>query len=189
MAAFTAKDLVAYDAMTSKELFSEPWETSYDVNAATPIFEDNMMFISSGYGSGSAAFKVSGNKTKRAWKNKDFQNQMTNSVLYDGVLYGFSMQHVNNPKNRSLKAVDFKTGKELWKETEVNMGALIVVDGKLVIADTSGEVILAEPCREGFKEIAREHLLGGTNWVTPAFSNGVLYVRNNEGKIVALKLG
>jgi len=188
LAVFNAAGLVGMDPSDGTELYSEKWKTDYDVNAATPIVEDGKIFISSGYGTGSGLFDISGSGAKKVWENKDFQTQMTNAVLLDGVLYGFSMRHVAKPKERSFRAVDFKTGEVLWETTDPNMGALIVVDGKLVIQADGGELIIAEPNRDEFKEITRYQLLGGKNWVTPAVADGVLYLRNNAGKVVAVKI-
>lgn len=184
---FNAFGLVGVEAASGKELFRHRWETKWDVNATTPIVHDDLIFVSSGYGTGSGVFQPTDGGVNEKWTSKEFQNQMTNSVLHDGVLYGFSMKHVNNPGNRSLRAVDLKTGEVLWKTNDPNMGGLIVVGGKLVIQSVGGEVIVAEPNRDAFKELARYQVLGGTSWVTPAYADGVLYLRNNTGKVAAVK--
>ncbi|MEM1059072.1 MAG: PQQ-binding-like beta-propeller repeat protein [Verrucomicrobiota bacterium] len=187
VAIFNAWGLSGLDTATGKELYTERWKTAYQVNAATPIVSDDKIFISSGYGTGSGLFKLTGSGATKDWTSKDFQTQMTNAVLFDGTLYGFSMHHVSKPAGRSFRAVDFDTGKVLWETKDPNMGALIVVDGKLVIQSDGGELIIAEADPKEFKEITRFQLLGGKNWVTPAIADGVLYLRNNAGKVVAVK--
>ena len=69
LAVFAGSGLSVIDRKTGKGLSSFPWETSYDVNAATPVVvEGNRLFISSGYGTGCAMVKAVGRELKELWR-------------------------------------------------------------------------------------------------------------------------
>ena len=63
----TGKALIGVDADSGELLFRHEHITSYDVNAATPLYRDGRIFITSGYGSGSEMLKltVDGQKGQR----------------------------------------------------------------------------------------------------------------------------
>ena len=49
VAVLTASALVGHNLKDGKELWRFPWKTSFDVNAATPIIENDKAFVSAGY--------------------------------------------------------------------------------------------------------------------------------------------
>lgn len=58
---------------------------------------------------------------------------------------------------------------------------MIVVDGKLVLFNDLGELILATQSTERFEELARVSVLGGEIcWTQPSLSRGRLFVRNQS---------
>ena len=72
---FPAQGLVGVAAEDGQPLWSVPWKTSYDVNAATPIFVPrNSFFISTGYDTGAGLVEVipkgEGLKADFVWKNR-----------------------------------------------------------------------------------------------------------------------
>ncbi|MFP6886338.1 MAG: hypothetical protein VB997_02205, partial [Opitutales bacterium] len=70
------------------------------------------------------------------------------------------------------------------------VGSLILVGETLVILGDAGELTLAEPSPNGFKELARFQVLGGKDgWTPPSYANGRLYCRSNKGDVVCLELG
>lgn len=183
IAIFAAKGLVAIDPKTGKELWSHPWKTSYDVNAADPIFSGDHVFISSGYGTGGGLLKVSGNQVTEVWKSKDMHNQFNSCVLIGGYLYGVSGQ---NGQKSELRCVEFKTGKVMWSEPSVMFGSLMAADGKLVVLGEKGELIIAEASPKAFNAISRAQVLGGRCWTAPVLSNGKIYARNAKGDFICV---
>ena len=183
---FNRYGLVGFRADSGKELWSYRWETAHGINASTPIVSGHRVFLSSGYGTGSTVLNLENGEPIALWKSKELSNQFSSSVLVEGHLYGF---HGNVGRGvNTLRCVEFSTGKVTWAEPGLGAGTVIVVDNTLVILSEHGEVVLAEPSAIGYREIARMQLLGDRNWVAPAYANGRLYCRNNQGELVCLPL-
>ena len=184
---FNGYGLVGHRLEDGKELWNFKWNTSYDINAATPIVSEKYIFISSGYGTGGAVLNVGRGKLTAVWKSEAFANQFSSSVLWKGHLYGF---HGNVGKqDASLRCVEFATGNIIWEKRELGIGSVILVDKTLVILSEGGELVLAEASPSGYTELERLQVLGGRCWVTPAYADGLVYCRNNNGKMVCYNLG
>jgi outer membrane protein assembly factor BamB len=164
-------------------LWSYPWKTLYNVNAADPVTSDGKMLVSSGYDHGSALLDISGDKPKVLWENKEFRNQLNASVLWHGFLYGVD----DIAKDTyALKCVNWNTGEIMWAEPKFGNGSLIIADGKIIGLSEKGEIMVAEASPMEFKPISRAQVLGGKCWTTPVLSNGRIYCRNAKGDLVCL---
>jgi outer membrane protein assembly factor BamB len=170
--------LVAVKAADGRQLWSYPWKTDYDVNAADLIVNGDKLFISSGYNHGCAVLKVAGSAPEKVWENKNLRNHFNSCVLWQGHLYG--------PDDSGLRCVSFETGELKWTYREFGKGSLMVVDGKLVALSEKGELIIADPTPAAFKPISRAQVLNGKCWTTPLLSNGHIYCRNAVGDVVCL---
>ncbi len=184
---FNGYGLVGHTLKDGKELWNYEWDTSYDINAATPLVSGKYIFISSGYGKGGAVLNVGKEEPVAVWKSKAFANQFSSSVFLKGHLYGF---HGNIGKvNRSLRCVEFATGNIIWEKGDLGVGTVILVNETLVILSEGGELVLAEATPIEYRELERMQILGGRCWVSPAYAHGSLYARNNAGKLVCYNLG
>ncbi|HEY9421618.1 MAG TPA: PQQ-binding-like beta-propeller repeat protein, partial [Thermoanaerobaculia bacterium] len=133
---FTGRAVLSVSPKDGKLFWRVPWRTDYDVNAATPIFvAPDKLYISSGYGTGAALFKikVAGGKVSadEVWQSRKMKNQFSSSVLHNGHIYGFD--------NSVLKAISVATGEEVWKESGFGHGSLILADGHLVVLSERGK--------------------------------------------------
>ncbi|MGD0089487.1 MAG: PQQ-binding-like beta-propeller repeat protein [Planctomycetota bacterium] len=163
-----------------------PWETSYKVNAATPIVSGDKIFISSGYGRGCSLLKLEGNALKKVWENKELNNHCQTCVLSGGYLYGI---HGQQGQPGSLKCLEFETGVVKWDQKGLKVGGgLTLADGKLFVMVDGGELLVAEAAPAGFKELARARLLSGMCWTVPVVANGRVYCRSNPGEVVGVDL-
>lgn len=173
------KDTVA--AVTVKDgqqLWSFPWKTQYDVNAAVPILNGSKVFISSGYNHGGGVFDVSARPPKKIWENKNMRNHMASSVLWKDHLYGID--------ESQLRCVVFDTGEVKWTDKVSAKGALMMADGKLIVLSENGELLVADATPTGFKPISRVQLFGKICWAAPVLANGKIYARNGGGDMVCL---
>jgi outer membrane protein assembly factor BamB len=162
-----------------------PWKTSWGVNAVTPIVDGGQIFISSGYGTGAALYDIAPDALKVAWQNKNMKNHANNCVLYKGCLYGFDGQVDEGP----LTCIDWKTGVRKWAQKDVKGGGLMIADGKLILVDSAGELVMAEASADGYKELSKTKILGGTCWTMPVLSGGRIYCRNQAGDLVCMDAG
>ena len=161
-----------------------PWKTSYDINAATPVFvAPDKIYISSGYDTGAGLIRLNKTgdtfSTTSVWTNRFMKNHFSTSVLVDKYLYGFD--------NSILKCLDANTGAERWKQRGYGKGTLIVADSHLIILGEQGNLGLAKPSPQGFEEISSTVVLQGKCWTVPTVANGKLYIRNTT-EMVCLDL-
>jgi outer membrane protein assembly factor BamB len=177
----TADSALAFRLTDGKEVWSHPWKTTYDINAADPVVLGNLVFVASGYNHGASVFRVEGGKTSVVWENKSLRSQFSSSVLLNGFLYGID--------DRQLRCVDFATGEVKWTDKSTGQGSLIIADGKIVALSEKGELIIAGAAPAGFTPLARAKILDGKCWTSPALANGKLYARNAMGDLVCLELG
>lgn len=179
----SGRSYVAIDPVNGQKLWEHAWNTSYGVNAADPVVQGDLVFISSGYNKGAALLKTTPSNADVVWQSRVMRNQMNPSVLLGDHLYGIDG---NEGKDAGLKCVEFSTGTEKWVEKGVGAGSLMVADGKLIILSEKGELIIAEPSPEGFKPLSRAQVLTGRCWTVPVLSHGRIYCRNAAGDVVCL---
>lgn len=183
---FGATAVFIVEAATGKVVLQHPWETKYDVNAADPVFDNNRLFVSSGYGAGCALLDVSGAAAKELWRNTKIKNHFASSILIAGHLYGCD----GNAGGGDLVCLDFASGVEKWRHN-LGFGQPIAINGQIVFVNEKGDVIVCKADPAGYTEVARADGIvpGGKAWTAPTFSNGRLYLRNDRGLVVCLKAG
>ncbi len=174
---------VAIRPSDGKEAWRIKWTTQYGVNAADPIIEGDRLFISSGYGKGSALFKLGAGEPEMLWKSKALRSQMNAAVLFEGHLYGVDG---DTTEKAALKCLDFATGKEKWSQPGFGSGGVIIADRQLIALNGTGELSIAPASPEAFKPTARAQVLGGKTWTAPVLSGGLVYCRNSRGDLVAV---
>ena len=168
---FLAKGVVGVDAANGSLLWRQAWETSYDVNAATPLVTPSGVFITSDYGRGCAMVKPGGGLR---WENKQMQAHFSSPLLYRGKIYGTG-------EPGKLMCIDPADGRALWEQPGFEKGGITLVDGAIVALNGSnGECILCEASPSGYKELGRFTPLGGQSWTAPIVAQGRLIVRNKS---------
>jgi outer membrane protein assembly factor BamB len=171
---FAGKELYGADTASGRTLWSVPWVTAHDVNAATPVVIDNFVFITSGYGVGCGMVKVSGSSASVVWKSAEIQAHFSSSLYLNRFLYG-----TGDPGN--LVCLNPQDGKAMWKQPGFEKGGLVAVDGCLiVISGNTGDVVLVKATHEGYEELGRVTPLGGQSWTAPVVAQGKLLVRNTQ---------
>jgi outer membrane protein assembly factor BamB len=102
------------------------------------------------------------------------QNHHGGVVLVDGTLYGFN--------NAILTALDFATGRMLWRDRSVGKGAVVYADNRLYALGEGNVVGLAEVTPTGYRETGRFTIAdqGFPSWAHPVVSGGRLYIRNQS---------
>lgn len=179
----TAQSYVAVRPKDGTEVWRVKWLTQYGVNAADPVIDGDRMFVSTGYGKGAALFRMGGGEPETLWKSKALRTQMNPAVLHGGFLYGVDG---DTTEKASLKCIEFATGTEKWSQAGFGSGGVIVVDGKLVGVNGTGELVVAPAVPDGFKPVARAQVVGGKTWTAPVLANGRVYVRNSKGDLVVV---
>ncbi|MCB9664631.1 MAG: PQQ-like beta-propeller repeat protein [Alphaproteobacteria bacterium] len=171
---FTGEAAVGARPSDGSTLWSHPWPTNYDVNAATPlVLGSNRLFIASGYGVGGALLLVTdAQEVSELWRTKKMKNKTSTSVLRDGVLYGFNEE--------ALTALDATTGEPHWTEKAYGRGTLVLADDHLVVLDDQCTLHLLEATPEGHRVVGGSFAVGKASpcWTAPAVAQGVVYARD-----------
>ncbi len=191
---FAAAALIGVDAVTGKLLWRFPWTTPlepevntkiardhFNANAAAPIVIGDTIFITSGYGHGSALVKINGDKATAIWQSTAMQSQYSSPIYKDGYVYCTS-----DP--RSLICLDINTGATVWRKDGINRGGgLIAVDDMLMVMDgVRGELIMVKMTPKSYDETGRITPLGGESRTSPVIVDGCLLIRNRKKLLVLI---
>lgn len=183
---FNADGLLGLAANDGRLLWQTPWTTSYDVNAAMPIFVPReRIFISSGYDTGAAVYQVSNQDgsfaVEEVWRNRNMKNQFNSSILVGGYIYGFD--------GDTFKCISAASGEDIWKVRRVfEQGSLIYADGHLLVLGGEGVLGLVEATPNGYNLKSKTEIFDGKSWTMPTLSDGILYLRDFD-EMLALKVG
>ena len=150
-----------------------------------PVFSDNKVFYTSGYGVGGALLALTAQagevKAQQIYFTREMQNHHGGVVLVNGYLYGFN--------NSILTCLEFATGKMMWRDRSVGKGTVVYADGHLYVQGENNVVGLVEATPAGYKEKGRFTIAdqGFPSWAHPAVSGGRLYVRD-QGMLTAYNI-
>ncbi|HET6409497.1 MAG TPA: PQQ-binding-like beta-propeller repeat protein [Chthoniobacteraceae bacterium] len=181
---FKAQAIVGYDLKDGTEQFRSEWKTNYDVNAISPLVTGNSILVSSGYNTGAALYKVGARGLERTWFQKKLRAQMNTPIVSQGHVFGID----GNNGGGNLVCLNLTDGSEVWREKSVRGGSLVLAGDKLICLSEQGELVVAEASAAGFKPLLRNHILDGRSWVQPTYSGGKLFLKNNTGELVCVKL-
>jgi outer membrane protein assembly factor BamB len=154
----------------------------------TPIYQDNIVYVTSGYGAGCNAIRLSkdGDKfnAEIVYANKNMSNHHGGVVLVNNHIYGFS-------DASGWTCQNLKSGEIVWKQRirEVGKGAVLAVNDHLLLQDErTGLLTVVASSPDGWKEFGRIALPEQTKletmdnmiWAHPVVANGKLYVRDHD---------
>jgi outer membrane protein assembly factor BamB len=145
-------------------------------NITTPLVAGQQVFYTSAYGTGGGLVSLSAQgadvRADEVYFTRDMQNHHGGVVLIDGTLFGFH--------NSILTAIDFASGKVLWRDRSVGKAAVVFADKRLYMLSEDNVVGLAEVSASGYREVGRFSIpdQGLNSWAHPVVSGGRLYIRN-----------
>ncbi|MBI2805362.1 MAG: PQQ-like beta-propeller repeat protein [Planctomycetes bacterium] len=183
----TGKGLVSIAPKDGSVFWQYPLVDLLSESSTTPVVVNNDIVIGSSITSGSIGLKLEQKRAipgvSKLWKNGSLNCYFSTPVAVgkDTVF----MVTGNNPlafkkASANLRCVDAATGKELWSRPNVgtyHASLLRTGDHKLLLVEEPGNLVLIEPIRNGYRELARSKICGST-WAHPALSNGRLYIRD-----------
>jgi len=153
----------------------------------TPVARDGYVYAGAlSIGGGLVRLKPEGNGvvTEQVYFERGLPNGFGGAVLIGNYLYG------SDPAEQKVLAVEFTTGKVMWKADSLGRSSLAYADGLLYVHAWKGEVGLVEATPEGYREKGRftpsdqpKPAAGtpysDTAYAHPVISNGVLYIRDS----------
>jgi outer membrane protein assembly factor BamB len=185
LAILSHQHLVAVKLEDGKEWWRYPFKSGYDTNAMDPIPWEGHLIVSA-HDQKAQMLNVGSAAPQLVGELEDTRIHMNSGVVMGQYLY---QVHGSGGKKGDLRCIDLKTRKVVWKEEGLGVGALSYADGKLIVMGEKGELAIVEASSEGYKELARAQLLGGTCWTHPVLAHGRIYLRNGKGDAVCVSGG
>jgi outer membrane protein assembly factor BamB len=175
---FTYQHVAGISAKDGKVLWSIERAGATAV-VPTPIVHDGIVFVTSGFGRGCNGFRVTVTDgtfaAQEIYSGRYLENNSSGVVRVGDYIYGTN--------NMSLKCLELKTGKEVWANSSVGKGSVIVADGHLILRGERGSLDLIEPSPEGYRgkgRLERPPLGKDIGWTQPVVAGGRLYVRDQD---------
>ena len=182
---FLSKGIVGVDAKTGEFLWRYKEVAKGPAQAFTPVARDGYVYGGAlGVGGGLVQLKPDGNgvAAEQVYFARGLPNGFGGAVLVGDYLYG-------TEAGQQLVAVEFTTGKVMWKDESLGWASVACADGLLYVHGWNGDVALVEATPERYRERGRftppaqpkhKQAQGGNEmaFAYPVISNGRLYIRD-----------
>ncbi|NQT16913.1 MAG: PQQ-like beta-propeller repeat protein, partial [Planctomycetes bacterium] len=203
--AFLENTLVLVDLKTGHPLWKQDFSSGYDEHSAFPLYEEPHLMVTSPFRGGSEMVRLdcvdpapsadapSEVAATRVWFSRKMSNDVASSVAVDGYVYGFDLRDIQSkahrPSRGKFTCMELETGDVLWTTDQAGHASLLVADGKLILFNDTGQVLLVRATPERYEELARTQVFGDEIcWTAPALDRGRLYLRTPT-KAACLYLG
>jgi outer membrane protein assembly factor BamB len=179
------KGLVGVDAKTGRFLWRYKDAAKGPAQYFTPVGRGEYVYCGAlGVGGALVRLKPDGGgvAAEQVYFTRGLPNGIGGAVLVGNYLYG------TEPMQKLL-AVEFTTGKVMWKAEDFGWASVASADGLLYLHLVNGDFVLAEATPEGYRERGRftppdqpKHKKAGQfaemAFAYPVIANGRLYVRD-----------
>jgi outer membrane protein assembly factor BamB len=170
------KHILGIDVATGKKLWSFEHINQHGVHPNVPVYADNMILFTSGYGKGSVMLRLTngGNSVEKVWESPDLDSRIGAVVKIGDYVYG------SGDRNRYWFCLDWKTGAIKYKDNALGIGNVIADDGMLYCYSDRGDLALVKINPEKFELAGKFKITLGTDqhWAHPVINTGILYVRH-----------
>jgi outer membrane protein assembly factor BamB len=182
---FTADALMGVAATDGKILWRIPLKTGAKRHVCTPVVSGDTVTVAS-TSIGTLKFHIvkdgAGLKAEQAWAALPIK-----TVIGTPVLFGKQLYTLGAGSRADLVCLDFETGKSLWAQPGLgDYASLTVVNDKILVLNSTGELILLKTNPEKYEELGRTQICAKT-WASPAYADGRIYVKD-DAHLTALAL-
>lgn len=185
----SAKGVAGVSATDGKLLWKIEIPTYRAAVIPTPIYSNGIVYVTSGYGAGCRAIRLTKNgtgiKAETVYANTNIVNQHGGVVLMNGYVYGHS-------DNSGWTCQNFATGQRVWSQRNregVMRGSVVGIENHLILLDErTGTFAVAAASPDGWKELGRMAFPERTKmqttdnmvWAHPVIAGGKLYLRDHD---------
>lgn len=187
---FLQNAVALHDPATGERVWRARLSNSYDEHAAWPLFDGRHLLVASPFRAGSQLYRLAatdaGVTAAPVWAGRQFSNDVCSSLLLGGAVYGFDLHQAqastHRPGRGLFKCLDLVTGRVRWETEAVGQATPLAADGKLILWEETGTLILARANPDRYEEMARARVLDDRAmcWAAPALSGKRLYVRDHR---------
>ena len=184
--AWTPERILGMNPDTGAALWKVPHKVTYGVSITTPIYYDDVLFVSE-YWNGSKAIRLgpSAPDHQIVWQDsKTLRGLMVPPLYRNGFVYAIDKEH-------GITCFELKTGKKRWDDENRLTPAgrnphlsmtWINNTHRVLILNAVGELILARFTPDGVEEQSRAKVLNGRVWSQPGFADRHLFARTDGGE-------
>jgi outer membrane protein assembly factor BamB len=180
-----AKHIVGVDIATGKKLWSFENVNRHAVHPNVPVYHNNQLLCTSGYGKGSVMLRLTdgGRNVEKVWESSDLDSRIGAMVKIGDYAYG------SGDHNKFWFCVDWKTGEQKYKDKSLPIGVTIAADGMLYCYTDRGDLALVKATPAKFDVVSKFSVTLGTDqhWAHPVIYKGTLYVRHGN-TVMAYKI-
>lgn len=177
---YLSRGVVGISATDGKLLWRYTRASNGTANVAAPIVRGDHVFVTSGYGTGSALLKLNpsdgGIKVEEVYFTRNLQNLNGGIALVGDHIYGSYTGFAG-----WLTCLELKTGNAAWKENKAQIGGMVVADGHLYCRQPGGMMTLVEATPQGYQEKGRFMPPDRSKlqtWTFPVVAGRRLYLRD-----------
>jgi PQQ-like domain len=195
---FLENHLLLVETATGKVLHRQQFSTGYGEHSAWPLYRAPHLFLASPFFVPARCLELKlapdgSLLCSEHWTRKEFCNDVVSSVLYENYIFGFDIKQQqasgHRPSRGTFKCLEWATGKICWSTSDVGHAAVLAADGKLLLLNDEGWLILARADATAYKELARTQLFKREIcWTPPTLWQGRLFVRS-PSRAVCLYVG
>ena len=156
------------------------WRSNNQTN--TPLFEDGIMYITSGYDHRSVSVDLSekGDDAYFNWVDTTLDVHHGGVVKIGDYIYGSSWE---GNRMGHWACLEWNTGKLMYEAEWENKGSIISAENMLYCyEEKNGNIALVEATPGGFDVISSFKVAHGSgpHWSHPVIHDGVLYIRHGQ---------
>lgn len=169
------------------------WETNEfapSVVAPSPvIMNDGYIFMTAGYGAGSALLKAETGKrsvrlVRQYQPSEGLAAEQQTPIYLNGYLYGIQPKDAGGLRNQFVVASALNPQEIVassGKEERFGLGPYIVADEKFFILNDDGEMTIAKISPAGFKSLDKARIIDGhDSWGPLVITGGYLLMRDSK---------
>lgn len=184
--------LYAVEVASGKVLWTHQWASDADPT----VLGTRLYLLGGSRGKGNSLLEMDKAAAKVVWETRNMSDSFQSSVILGGHAFGFGRIGRNQP----LACIDIRSGDVKWSQEMGEWGALMAADGKLIILNGEGELIIAKASPTAYEEISRTRLIPMQNWrsspreapqccwTAPVLANGRIFARDTYGNLVCVDM-
>ena len=176
--------LVGVDPRNGDLFWNYRVESAQGTNVSTPVWgPGNLLFMSAAYGVGTRALRLTRaagqTNVEEVWVSPRVRLHFANAIRIGDVVYGSS----GDFGPAFFTALDVNTGKIIWQDRRLARASFIYADGRFIMIDEEGRLVLATPSEEGLTIRSQVDLLQSNAWTVPTLIGKTLYVRDRKNML------
>lgn len=176
-----ANNRAALDPATGEELWKATVPRQSMAIMTTPLWiSPDRVFYTAAYGGGSRMFKITQADGKfgaeELWHTRKMRVQHGTVVRQGDYIVGSS----GDFGPAFLMAVHIDTGQLAWRIRGYSKCNMLSADGKLIMLDSEGNLMLATATADGLDIHSKAKVLEERSWTVPTLVGTTLYLRDNK---------